>query len=160
MKPSLARFLATGGYIGLIPGAPGTYASLATTVIFYLIIVWVGPVRPEIHVVAAAVVILVGIRSSAALSRQLQKEDPQEIVIDEVAGQLIALFMVVQVSNLVLGFLLFRLFDIWKPFPIRRLEHFKNGWGIMADDILAGVYASLTLLIFSGLLGPYLHRLQ
>ncbi len=159
MKPSLALFLATGGYIGLIPGAPGTYASLATTVIFYLILVLVGPVRPEIHVVAAVVVILVGIRSSAAASRQLQKEDPREIVIDEVAGQLIALFMVVQVSNLVLGFLLFRLFDIWKPFPIRRLEHFKNGWGIMADDVLAGVYASLTLLILSGLLG-YLHRLQ
>ena len=75
------------------------------------------------------------------------------VVIDEVAGQLTALlFLPISFFNLVAGTFLFRLFDIWKPYPIRRLEPLKNGVGIMADDLLAGVYANIVLHLANRLL--------
>ncbi|MGD0102312.1 MAG: phosphatidylglycerophosphatase A, partial [Acidobacteriota bacterium] len=74
------------------------------------------------------------------------QEDPSFVVIDEVAGQLLTLlFLPVNWLNLVLGFLAFRTFDIWKPFPIRKLESLGEGVGIMADDLLAGVYGNVLL---------------
>jgi len=84
--------------------------------------------------------------ASDRVSRSLGQEDPQTVVIDEVAGQLTAfLFLPVDLFHLAGGTVLFRLIDIWKPYPIRRLEHLKNGVGIMADDLLAGVYANIIL---------------
>jgi phosphatidylglycerophosphatase A len=97
---------------------------------------------------AAVLVTAVGTWAAEATARHLGRRDPGEVVIDEVAGQLFALlFLPPTVGVLLLAFLLFRLFDIWKPFPIRRLERWPGGLGIMADDVLAGVYANLALRV-------------
>ncbi|MBN2338546.1 MAG: phosphatidylglycerophosphatase A [Acidobacteria bacterium] len=146
MKNRLAFIIGTVFYIGRIPGAPGTYASIAASLAFYLIHAPSHWVRPELHVSAICLVTFAGILASDVISRSTGIEDPQFVVIDEVAGQLIAfLFLPFGIVNLILGTLFFRLFDIWKPFPIRRLESLGRGVGVMADDVLAGVYANLLL---------------
>jgi phosphatidylglycerophosphatase A len=146
MKEWLALFLASGCYIGLIPGAPGTYASIATTLAFFLIHQASNRIVPELHLSAICLLATAGTLASAEIERSRGIEDPQYVVIDEIAGQLIALFLVpVSLTNLILATALFRAFDIWKPYPIRRLEDLPNGVGIMADDLMAGVYANLVV---------------
>jgi len=146
MKKHLSLFLATGGYIGMIPGMPGTYASIATTLVYYLIYRISFRIFPELHLSAICLIVAAGVFTSAAVSRTLGKEDPQIVVIDEVAGQLTALLLLpINFYYLAAGTFLFRLFDIWKPYPIRRLEPLKNGVGIMADDLMAGAYANIIL---------------
>ncbi len=146
MKDRISTFLATGCYIGLIPGAPGTYASLVTTVVYYLIYRISFRIIPDLHLSSICLITAVGIVTSARTSRALGDEDPKVVVIDEIAGQLTALlFLPVRSYNLIAGTVLFRLFDIWKPYPIRKLEPLKNGVGIMADDLLAGIYANVAL---------------
>ncbi len=155
MKKHLSRLFATGLYIGLIPGVPGTYASIATTLVFYLISKAGNGIVPALHLSVTCLIAAIGIFAAAEVSRQQGEEDPRIVVIDEVAGQLVSfLFLPVGGTNLIAGLVLFRVFDIWKPFPIRRLESLRNGVGIMADDLLAGVYANLILQIFNW----FLHR--
>ena len=102
-------------------------------------------------------VTLVGIWAASRAEQTLQKKDPSMVVIDEVAGQMIALlsgpFWLPTWWSVLSAFILFRLFDIWKPYPIRRLEALESGLGIMADDVLAGVYA---LIVNSILISAYL----
>jgi phosphatidylglycerophosphatase A len=146
MRDRLSLFFASACYIGRIPGAPGTYASLATTLVYFLVYRIHLRIQPELHLSAVCLITAAGVFTAARASRNLGKEDPSLVVIDEVAGQLTAfLLLPVNLFNLVAGTVLFRLFDIWKPFPIRRLEPLKNGVGIMADDLLAGIYANLVL---------------
>jgi phosphatidylglycerophosphatase A len=146
MKKKLSLAIASMGYIGMIPGAPGTYASIATTLLFFLAYRSSHRILPELHLSAVCLISVIGVLTSAEVSRNSGLEDPQLVVIDEAAGQLLTfLFLPVGFVNLLLGTLLFRTFDIWKPFPIRKLETLKNGVGIMADDLLAGVYANLIL---------------
>jgi len=107
-------------------------------------------------------VTLIGIWAAARTEKVQQKKDPSIVVIDEVAGQMIALlsgpFWIQTWWSILTAFILFRLFDIWKPYPVRRLESLESGLGIMADDVLAGVYALIVnsllitgyLLLFSG----------
>ncbi len=148
MRDRISFLFATGGYIGTIPGAPGTYASLATTAAYYLIYQIYFRISPEILVSVLCLITAVGVFAAARVSRNLGQEDPKIVVIDEVAGQLTALsFLPVSTFNLVAGTFLFRLFDIWKPYPIRKLESLENGVGIMADDLLAGLYANVILQI-------------
>jgi phosphatidylglycerophosphatase A len=138
--------------IGFIPGAPGTYASLATTLIFLLFYFVSHRIVPELHLSAVCLISLVGVLTSSDASKSTGIEAPSFVVIDEVAGQLLAfLFLPVNAFNLILGFAAFRLFDIWKPFPIRKLEPLGKGVGIMADDLLAGVYANLVLQLLNHL---------
>jgi phosphatidylglycerophosphatase A len=146
MKKRLSLILASAFYIGFIPGAPGTYASFATTLGFFVVhrisneIVW------PVHLSAVCLISLIGILVSGETSRNAGHSDPSFIVIDEVAGQLLTfLFLPITIGNLLLGFVAFRIFDIWKPFPIRKLESLGHGVGIMADDLLAGVYGNLAL---------------
>jgi phosphatidylglycerophosphatase A len=97
---------------------------------------------------AAMVVVLflAGAAASGRFARIMGRDDPGFIVIDEVCGQMIALFLVSpSLLNLALSFALFRFFDIIKPFPVRNAEGFPGGWGIMADDVVAGVFAALVL---------------
>jgi len=130
----------------MIPVMPGTAASMATTLAYYLIYRISFRILPELHLSVICLITIAGVFVSARASRILGKEDPSVVVIDEVAGQLTALwFLPVNFFNLVAGTFLFRLFDIWKPYPIRRLEKLENGVGIMADDLLAGIYANLVL---------------
>lgn len=143
MKQRLSVFFATACYLGLIPGAPGTYASLATAAVLYGL---ADQLDPSLHLSAFCLITALGVLASAEVARARALTDPQIIVIDEVAGQLVTLvFLPINVTNLILGTLFFRAFDIWKPYPIRKLEHLPNGVGIMADDVLAGIYANLLL---------------
>lgn len=137
-------------HIGSIPGAPGTYASIATTLIFLLVYSVSHRINPSLHLSAICLISLVGTLTSHEIGKRTGKKDPSFIVIDEVAGQLLTfLFLPVNAFNLIAGTAAFRLFDIWKPFPIRKLEHLEKGVGVMADDLLAGVYANLVLQLFN-----------
>jgi phosphatidylglycerophosphatase A len=146
MTSRILIMIASGFGIGLIPGAPGTYASLVTVLGFSLVYLLSYRIVPELHVSTVCLISLAGVLASSAVARQRGDEDPSVVVIDEIAGQLLTfVFVPVSVAALLLGFVLFRLFDIWKPFPIRRLESLPGGVGIMADDLLAGIYANLVL---------------
>jgi phosphatidylglycerophosphatase A len=153
MKKHLSLLFASGLYVGLVPGAPGTYASIATTLAFYLMWRTTGGIVPALHLSVVCLVSVLGVFTAAEVSRQQGVEDPRIVVLDEVAGQLVTfLFLPVGVSNLVAGTLAFRVFDIWKPFPIRKLESLPSGVGIMADDLLAGIYANVALRFLTWLL--------
>ena len=148
-KPGL--FIATCGYVGYVPVAPGTAGSIAGLVL-YGAAGLLGGTQVEIGVLA--VVLAVGVWSSAASERHLGETDPGVIVIDEVAGMLITLLALQPTWGGVLaGFLAFRFFDVVKPFPARWAERLPGGWGVMADDVIAGLYAHLVLrlLLWAGI---------
>ena len=139
-----ALFLASWFFAGLMPKAPGTFGTLAA-IPLAIVINSMG----AIYGVLSLVIFVSGAVFTSGLSRKLVgREDPPEIVIDEVAGFSLTLFLLpLSWFSLSLGFLLFRLFDISKPFPIKRLEKIKGGFGIVMDDLLAGIYANLVLRI-------------
>jgi len=152
MKRQISRLVSTAFYIGFIPGAPGTYASLATAAAYYLVYRGIGRIIPDLHLSAVCLISVAGVFAAAETSRNLGVEDPKVVVIDEVAGQLLAwLFLPVSLVNIALGFVFFRIFDIWKPPPIRGLERLPGGVGIMADDLAAGIYANIFLQFYSWL---------
>jgi phosphatidylglycerophosphatase A len=156
-RTGIARHLsaaaASAFYIGFIPGAPGTYASIATSLAFFLVYLHYGRIVPELHASAVCLITAFGVFTAAEVSRNTGVEDPRFVVIDEVAGQLTTfLFLPVNLVNILLGTLLFRIFDIWKPFPIRKLESLRGGVGVMADDLLAGIYGNLVLQLISRIL--------
>jgi phosphatidylglycerophosphatase A len=142
--------------VGRIQPAPGTWGSLAAVGLWALASSRI-PVasRPWATIVAAAVVTLVGIPAATRVARDYYSKDPQFVVIDEVAGQLVALIAVpLGWKTFLASFILFRVFDIWKPFPVRRLEQLPEGTGIVVDDLGAGLYALVVmhLLLHFGLL--------
>ena len=140
----LAVFAATFGYAGLVPFAPGTIGSLAGLLV-HALMVWSGG---GALTAGAAIMILfaIGVWSGTIAERHFEGIDPGPVIIDEVAGMLITLFLIpVGVTGGVVGFLLFRVFDIVKPFPASRLERLPGGLGVMSDDAMAAVYANLTL---------------
>ena len=152
MKGRLSLAIASAFYIGCIPGAPGTYAAVATSLCFFLIHSLSHRISPPLHLSAVCLISLIGVLVSAEVSRSTGLEDPRFVVIDEVAGQLLTfLFLPVTGFNLILGTVAFRAFDIWKPYPIRKLEPLGRGVGIMADDLLAGVYGNLVLQLLNHL---------
>ena len=139
----LALLLATAGYVGLAPVAPGTWGS-AAGVCLLLLVRLTG--NAGFEALLLAVVLAVGVWAATAAERHYGRTDPGAIVIDEIAGMLIALFWIpVGWPGLLVGFLAFRAFDIVKPFPARTAERLPAGWGVMADDVVAGLYAYLTV---------------
>jgi phosphatidylglycerophosphatase A len=147
---SFSTAFASALYIGFIPGMPGTYASVATTLAFWLVCGLSNDCIPSLHLSAVCLITVIGVLTASKVSRDTGMEDPSLIVIDEVAGQLLTfLFLPVTAVNLILGTVAFRIFDIWKPFPVRNMESLKGGTGIMADDLMAGVYANLLLQILN-----------
>jgi phosphatidylglycerophosphatase A len=139
----LAVFIATAGYCGYFPIAPGTAGSAAGLVV-YVLIRWAG--SPIAEAAAIAVIFAAGTWAATRAERYFGGIDPGPVVIDEVLGMLITLaFIPAGWSAALAGFLLFRVFDVIKPFPANRLEKFHGGFGIMADDAMAGVYANLAL---------------
>lgn len=151
--------------VGYLPIAPGTYGSLVA-VGFYSILAYTfaafrysaAPASPEalvasIHaviLVAFLLFILLGMWAASRSIELLGNSDPSEAVVDEVMGQLVVFLFIPFTSSWILiglGFLLFRLFDIWKPYPIDDLQSLPGGIGVCADDILAGVYAGVCLSI-------------
>jgi phosphatidylglycerophosphatase A len=146
----LSLAIASALHIGFIPGAPGTYASIATTLVYFLVFHLSHRILPSLHLSAVCLITLLGVLTASNVSRSSGIEDPSFVVIDEVAGQLLTfLFLPVSSFNLIAGTFAFRLFDIWKPYPIRKLEPLGQGVGIMADDLLAGIYANLVLQLFN-----------
>ena len=129
---------------GLVPRAPGTMGTLGA-IPLYLLVARVG--RPGVGA-AALIVTALGIWASSVVARDLGKKDPQVVVVDEVAGFLVTMFPMREVSWLavVIGFVAFRAFDIIKPWPARRLEGLPGGWGIVLDDIAAGVFGAMVMV--------------
>lgn len=108
----------------------------------------ISSIFTAVHLLIIIVISLTGTWAATRAEKLLGRKDPGAVVIDEVAGQLITFLFVPPGKWLwiiVVGFLAFRLFDIWKPYPIRRLESLGGGLGIMADDVLAGIYAAMLL---------------
>jgi len=141
--PSWATLVATFLGVGRLKPGPGTWASIATLILWALASSVIPPsARTWTNVIAVVVVTLVGIPAATCVARASGKKDPQIVVVDEVAGQLVALIAVpLAWKTFLAGLILFRAFDILKPFPIRRLERLPEGIGIVVDDLGAGLYA-------------------
>ena len=140
-----ALFVASFGYVGFFPIAPGTAGSLAALVLFAGVR-WVG--MPAFELGMIALVMVAGIWAANGAERVLGLKDPGPIVIDEVLGMLITLAVIpVSLTGILVGFLLFRVFDVMKPFPAARIEHLSGGFGVMLDDAVAGLYAHLVLRV-------------
>ena len=141
--PLWAKLTATFFGTGLLHPGPGSWGSAATVLLWWLVSGWINPHwQPAAAMLLAAVAILIGIPAATQMARSTGLKDPQFVVIDEVAGQLITLIAVpVSWNSLLLGFILFRGFDIVKPPPVRQLEHLPEGTGIVLDDVGAGLYA-------------------
>lgn len=136
--------LATGGYAGYIPVVPGTFGTLVAIPLCYLLS-RLGPVQAILFLL-----IFTGfaVWISGEAERVFNKKDSRLIVVDEMAGFLVTLFLIPwSTKSMAVGFFLFRLIDIAKPFPIRRLERLPGGWGVVTDDLLAGVYANAILRV-------------
>jgi phosphatidylglycerophosphatase A len=155
--PLWATLIATFFGAGRLKPGPGTWGSLAMVITWALVsrtlpIPWVFPA----NLALAGLAIAVGIPAATRVSRASGGKDPQFVVIDEAAGQLITLLGApLAWKSLLVGFILFRAFDIVKPYPIRRLEKLPEGTGIVVDDVAAGLYglAVMQLLLHFGLLG-------
>ena len=151
----LAVFLATAAYCGYFPIAPGTVGSAAGLVV-YLLVWWTR--SPIVEVALIAATFAVGTWAATHAERYFGGIDPGPVVIDEVLGMLVTLaFIPAGWSAVLTGFVLFRVFDVIKPFPANRLERFHGGFGIMADDAMAGVYANLALRAVMWLLPGWIH---
>ncbi len=142
-----AMLVATFGGIGRLKPGPGTWASV-TTVALWALASWRIPVEARTWSTIAAVIMvtLVGIPAATRAARPSGLKDPQFVVIDEVAGQLVALIAVpLAWKTFLAGLILFRVFDILKPPPVRQLERLPEGIGIVVDDLGAGLYALIVM---------------
>jgi phosphatidylglycerophosphatase A len=139
----LGLFIATCGYLGYVPVAPGTFGSAAGLVVFAAVR-WSG--SPALELAVIILLFAVGVWSANAAERHFGGVDPAPVILDEVVGMLITLaFLPVNITGAVVGFLLFRLFDVVKPWPANRLEAVHGGLGVMADDAMAGVYGNVAM---------------
>jgi phosphatidylglycerophosphatase A len=151
----MGSLVGVGLYLSLWAGSYRVLESNAFGKRLTLLHVW----TPQMAFMLVVIFLLTmaGIRAASRVEKALRKKDPSIVVIDEVAGQMIALlsgpFWIHTWWSVISAFLLFRLFDIWKPYPIRRLERLESGLGIMADDVLAGAYA---LIVNSVLISSFL----
>jgi phosphatidylglycerophosphatase A len=145
----VALLIATVAGVGYAPVAPGTVASAVTVVLLALL----SP-SPAARLVFLLVVIVVGTWAAQDAERSLGEKDPGAIVIDEVAGMALSLLTLPLTPLVVLaGFLLFRVFDIVKPYPANALQRLRGGVGVMIDDLVAGLYALLLLVAARALVG-------
>ena len=146
IKNQWALILATGFGVGFIPFAPGTWGSLLSIFLYLMLL----SIPFYIFVLSILILTLLGIWSSDISAFILADKDPSQVVIDEIAGMGICLFLVhpTKILGILFCFLAFRIFDILKPFPIGYLEKkFKRGFGIMVDDFVSGIIAGVIVLI-------------
>jgi phosphatidylglycerophosphatase A len=149
----LAVLLSSFFYVGYFPIAPGTAGSAAGLVLFALL-KWLGgsaagaTLSPMLEVTAIVVLFAVGVWSGGVAEQHFATTDPGQVVLDEVVGMLMTLaFMPIGWTAAALGFVVFRVFDIIKPYPASRFERLHGGLGIMADDAMSGVYANLVVRV-------------
>ena len=154
--PRLALLIATGFGLGYLPKAPGTWGSLVGALLCWACY---GPPDPRNllgltrewmlvdQAFSVLIAAMVGVWAAGKSAKTLGQHDPQIVVVDEVSGQILTYAGIWPLSwqYLLAGFILFRVFDIWKPWPVRAAEKLPGGWGIMADDWVAGIYAALCL---------------
>lgn len=140
------NFIAFGFGSGLSPKAPGTAGTLVGFPLFFLLSAFLSPIPLFVVILVA---ILAGIPICDAAGKAAGEADHNGIVWDEIAAFMLVLYFTSRsLTEYLLAFALFRCFDIWKPFPIRQCdERFKNGFGVMADDVLAAVYAIVVLAV-------------
>ncbi|HEX4823379.1 MAG TPA: phosphatidylglycerophosphatase A [Candidatus Polarisedimenticolaceae bacterium] len=142
-RDRIALALATGLGIGYASVAPGTWGSLPGVALAALLTRWAGGWAV---LGGATVVAAVGLWAADRAARRLGETDPGQVVVDEIAGQMVTLaFLPCTARVLVAGFFVFRALDVWKPWPANRLEALPGGSGIMADDLMAGLYGNLLL---------------
>lgn len=141
----ILRYIATLGFIGYLPLAPGTFGSLAAFA-FYIIL------KPGLlfHIVMLFLIIPIGVISSHYTERFFDVKDSRHIIIDEFCGYLLSVvFLPFSYAGALIAFFLFRFFDILKPFPIKKIENnISGGKGIMADDIMAAIYTNVIMQIW------------
>jgi phosphatidylglycerophosphatase A len=154
--PLWATLIATFFGVGRFRPGPGTWGSAAAVLLWAAMARELSPsLRTPIVIALAVIVTLVGIPAATRVARSSAIKDPQFVVIDEVAGQLVTLVGVpLAWKTFLAGFILFRVFDILKPPPVRQLERLPEGTGIVLDDVAAGIYALIVMqvLLRSGLL--------
>lgn len=138
-----ALAIATFG-VGYLPLIPGTFGSMVGVVIFLLLLSW------PVQLAFIGVIVVLGVWAASRTERLLGLKDPGKVVVDEVAGQMISLLPLAFLAPdgpwlvwVIVSFNLFRLFDIFKPYPARRFENLPGGFGIMADDVMAGIYGAI-----------------
>ena len=143
---ALARVLGTWFYLGYVPKGPGTAGSLGGLAIAYALHVYLG-VSAAWLAVLGVLLIAPAIWAAGRMAKDTGSKDPQIVVIDEVVGQWMTLVgaSTLNATSWIAAFALFRLFDIWKPPPVRLLERIPGGTGIVLDDAMAGIYAALVL---------------
>ncbi len=150
MKRRFAQLLATFFYLGYSPIAPGTVGTLGAIFPFYLLSHFSHP----IYFLFLLGFIILSIWISTEACAVFRETDPSRVVIDEVCGYLVTMFLVpASMVNIVLGFFLFRFFDVLKPPPIKRLENLPGGFGIVTDDLAAGIYANILLQVITRVVG-------
>lgn len=146
-------FLATGGYVGYSPLAPGTCGSLVGMGIYLLLLSLLGgiptlrPLPVSLYLLSLLALFFLASWLAAEAERIFAQKDCRRIVIDEIVGYLVAMsFLPPRVEYIILGFVLFRCFDIIKPFPVGTFERrIRGGYAVVADDVMAGIYANIVL---------------
>ena len=142
MNEKLITFLATGFYSGLSPIAPGTAGTLAGVLICLICL----PMPWILRLIFVILLLALSIYVAGQAEKIYQKKDDQRIVIDEIIGlQVTMLPVAINILTLCVAFVLFRTFDIWKPFPLKNLQKLPGGWGVVVDDVAAGIYAGVFL---------------
>jgi phosphatidylglycerophosphatase A len=137
----LVKTVSTFFYVGYFPLIPGTAGSVAAIFLFFLI-----KNNPLTYLAILLILLILGFLVSGAAEKIMRKTDPPCLVIDEVCGMLIGLlFLPYDIRLVIIAFLIFRILDTLKPYPISSFEKLKGGWGIMSDDIIAGLYTNLIL---------------
>jgi phosphatidylglycerophosphatase A len=151
---SLRIGIATLGGVGYAPWASGTFGTAASVPV-YLLLAW--PQSPWFYFAGSVAAIAVAVWGCHAAERRFGRKDPGEAVADELAGFLVTMaFLPLSAGMVAAGFFAFRATDVIKPFPARRLERLPGGWGIVADDLMAGVWANL--LLRAGLIAAHFWR--
>ena len=150
MNDRINTLISSFFFLGYSPFAPGTAGTLGAVPLFYLMSSYLSG---EWYIVLLILITVLAIVVSSRAEKIYNKEDPGEVVIDEVVGYLVTMAFVAPTAlNIVLGFLLFRALDILKPFPCRRLEKMHGGYGIVLDDVAAGVWANILLVAINNVL--------
>jgi phosphatidylglycerophosphatase A len=136
-------FIATCGYLGYVPVAPGTFGSAAGLAVFFMIR---SSGSVAVEVAAILVLFAIGIWSGTVAEHYFGGVDPAPVVMDEVVGMLITLaFLPVSATGAIVGFLVFRVLDVFKPWPSARFERLPGGLGVMADDGMAAIYGNVVM---------------
>jgi len=149
LASNIKRIIATGLYTGYLPFAPATFGTLLGVLIY-----WLSSSNPWLYYPLLGVLIIAGIYSAGYYEKEIARnKNPKTVVVDEVVGYMITMVsfpfnqvkMLTSIKFMFLGFIMFRIFDTWKPYPVKKVEALQGGKGIMLDDIIAGIYANIFL---------------